>query len=141
TWAGHNLKFDWSFLAVQFGVRLRKVYDTMLVEQLLHNQKHTGKGFFRLDTVASRYELEVSKQERNWFIDLDQRPIEWQAPLPSAQLTYIGQDIRVPYQIRELQQEKVNSLGLSCVVEIEHEVLPVIAAMEVKGIAIDVEEW
>ena len=35
-WIGHNLKFDWSFLAHQFGVQLGHVYDTMLVEKLLH---------------------------------------------------------------------------------------------------------
>ncbi len=32
-WMGHNLKFDWSFLAQQFGVKLTRVYDTMLVEK------------------------------------------------------------------------------------------------------------
>ncbi len=34
-WMGHNLKFDWSFLAQQFGVKLTRVYDTMLVEKLV----------------------------------------------------------------------------------------------------------
>jgi DNA polymerase-1 len=141
TWAGHNLKFDWSFLAVHFGVRLRKVYDTILVERLLHSKKGKDRGFFRLDTVAQRYGLEVSKEARNWFVDLDQRPEEWQAVLPAEQVTYIEQDIRIPHKLLAHQQKAIEAVDLGRVTALENGALPTIAAMEIKGVAVDVERW
>jgi DNA polymerase I len=140
-WAGHNLKFDWSFMAAKFGVRMKRCYDTMLVEQILHNEKGTVRGYFRLDNTAQRYGLEASKQARNWFIDLDQRLQEWQDPLPASQIKYIAQDIVIPSLVIQQQEALVKIQGLTRVVEIEHAVLPVLAAMEVKGIAVDVVEW
>lgn len=137
TWAGHNLKFDWSFLAVHFDVRLRKVYDTMLVEKLIHNGEHTSVSLLN---TAARYGLEVTKEERNWFVDLDQR-LEWEEPLPSEQLAYIEQDIRVPYVLIDSQKEAIGRLGLQRVIDLENSALPMIAAMEVKGISVDVERW
>ena len=73
-WIGHNLKFDWSFLTQQFGVQLGRVYDTMLVEKLLHAGSHV---FASLQASAGRYDIMVTKEQRSWFIDLDTRPSEW----------------------------------------------------------------
>jgi len=137
-WMGHNVKFDWSFLAQQFGVRLLRVYDTMLVEKLLHAGEHVSAS---LQKVAERYEITVTKEQRSWFIDLDRRPSEWDAPLPEGQLTYIRQDIEVPYQIWERQQETVARQDLGRVVALEHQALPAIAAMEIHGVCVDVERW
>jgi DNA polymerase-1 len=138
TWAGHNLKFDWSFLAVQFGVRLRKVYDTMLVEKLIHNGERVSASLLN---TAARYDIEVTKEARNWFIGLDQRPDEWHAPLPTDQLTYIRQDIEVPHQLIGNQQEAIERLGLRQVLDLENNALPTIAAMEVRGITVDIARW
>src|SRR5205807_783115 len=99
TWIGQNLKFDWSFLAVQFDIRLRQVYDTMLAEQVLQAGRDTPAGFFTLSAIAERYGLSVSKQQRNWFIDLHKRAAEWAAHLPAKQLLYMMQDIEIPHRI------------------------------------------
>ncbi len=137
-WAGHNLKFDWSFLAVQFGVRLRKVYDTMLVERLIHNGERTSVSLLN---TAARYGIKVTKEERNWFVGLDQRSHEWYAVLPSEQRAYIEQDIKVPHQLIDKQQEAIERLGLKRVIDLENAALPSIAAMEVRGITIDTARW
>src|SRR6266536_77701 len=137
-WMGHNLKFDWSFLAQQFEVRLGRVYDTMLVEKLLHAGGHVSAS---LQASAERYGITVTKEQRSWFIGLDHRLAEWTAPLPVEQRTYIRQDIEVPYQISERQQEAIAQQDLARVVSLEHQTLPVIAAMELHGVCIDVERW
>jgi len=137
TWAGHNLKFDWSFLAVHFNVRLHKVYDTMLVERLIHNGERVSVSLLH---TAARYGLEVTKEERNWFVDLDQR-LEWEEPLPSEQLAYIEQDIKVPSLLIGNQKEAIGRLGLQRVIDLENGALPMIAAMEVKGISVEVARW
>src|SRR6266536_1380392 len=137
-WMGHNLKFDWSFLAQQFEVRLGRVYDTMLVEKLLHAGGHVSAS---LQASAERYGMTVTKEQRSWFIGLDHRLAEWTAPLPVEQRTYIRQDIEVPYQISERQQEAIAQQDLVRVVSLEHQALPAIAAMEVHGVCVDVERW
>lgn len=136
-WAGHNLKFDWSFLAVHFGVKMSKVYDTMLVEKLIHNGERASASLLN---TAARYDIKVTKEERNWFVGLDQCP-EWYFPLPSAQITYIEQDIRVPYQIIEKQQKEIERQKLAQVIALENAALPAIAALEVQGISVDVDRW
>jgi DNA polymerase I len=105
---------------------------------LLHAGDHMSAS---LQKVAERYGIAVSKEQRSWFIDLDSRPVEWTAPLPGEQLTYIRQDIEVPYQIWERHQEVIAQQDLGRVVSLEHQALPAIAAMEVHGVCVDVERW
>jgi len=79
---GHNLKFDWGFLATHFGVHLSCVYDTMLAEQLLV-EAGASTGKVSLLETARRYAIAVSKAERQWFEGLNQRP-EWRAPFHTS---------------------------------------------------------
>jgi DNA polymerase I len=142
TWIGHNLKFDWSFLNVHFGVRLGQVYDTMIVEQLVHGTGLLqGRVSASLLETAQRYDIAVTKDQRSWFINLHQRPEEWEAPFPEEQLTYIVQDIDVPYRIAEKQRPLLTQHVLEEVARLEHAALPAIAAMEVHGALIDQVRW
>lgn len=141
TWTGHNLKFDWLFLKVYFGLSIARVYDTMLVEMLLTNSKTaTHKGAISLQETARRYDLSVSKEERSWFIGLHHTDA-WYIPFPEQQLTYIMQDIRIPFAIAEQQQAAISLLHLEEVVALEHEALPAIASMEAHGTLIDLARW
>ncbi len=142
TWIGHNLKFDWSFLNAHFGIRLQQVYDTMVVEQLVHGTGLLpGRVSVSLLETAKRYEIPVTKEQRSWFIDLHQRPGEWDAPFPPEQLTYIVQDIDVPYRVAERQRLLLVEHALEPVAHLEHAALPAIAAMEVRGALIDQARW
>ncbi len=142
TWIGHNLKFDWSFLQVHFGIRLQQVYDTMLVEHLVHGTGLLpGRVSVSLLETAKRYEIAVTKEQRSWCIDLHQRPGEWDAPFPEEQLAYIVQDIVVPYRVVEQQRPLLTQYTLEEVTHLEHRALPAIAAMEVHGALIDQARW
>ena len=50
---GQNLKFDLAFL-YNHGIVPRKVYDTMIVEQLLHLGYPSGKVSYSLKSIAER---------------------------------------------------------------------------------------
>jgi DNA polymerase I len=142
TWIGHNLKFDWSFLNVHFEIRLDQVYDTMLAEHLIHGTGLLeGRVSVSLLETAKRYGIAVAKEQRSWFIDLHQRPEEWDAPFPEEQLAYIVQDIVVPYRVAELQRPLLTQYTLEEVAHLEHRALPAIAAMEVHGALIDQTRW
>lgn len=141
-WVGQNLKFDWQFLAAHFGAHLDTVYDIMLTEQILHGMKQErGRAGFSLRDIAARYGLPVSKEERSWFENLDERPEEWAAPFPDEQLRYMVQDIEIPYRIAQMQQEALEHHQLLGVAELEHFCLPSLAAIELHGILIDQEQW
>lgn len=137
-WCGHNIKFDMNFMAYHFGVEMPNVYDTMLVERLIHAGETTSVSMFE---SAKRYGIAVSKEERSWFIDLDKRKGEWEAPFPFAQRIYMVQDIQVPIRIMLDQYEKITQYQLQEVVDIEHKVLPAISAMEVTGVFVDRAVW
>jgi DNA polymerase-1 len=141
TWIGHHLKFDWAFLATHFGVRLRKVYDTMLVEQVLQAGLSTAKVSVSLLETAKRYSIPVSKEQRAWFLKLHHRPTDWAAPFPGEQLVYMAQDIAVPSLITEHQRPLVAFHTLGQVIDLENDALPALAAMEVHGVLIDQGHW
>lgn len=154
TWVGQNLTFDWYFLDHYFDVRLDPVYDIMLVEQVLFGQD-PGQGCervsFSLRAIAARYQrlvsetvrtkLAVSKEERSWFVDLDQRPAAWSSPFPDEQLRYMVQDIEVPYRIAWLQGGALQRQNLEEVAQLENACLPVVAKMGFRGVLIDRERW
>ncbi|GHP00864.1 hypothetical protein KSF_109110 [Reticulibacter mediterranei] len=141
-WIGHNLKFDWKFLAFHFGVKLKGIYDTMLAEQLLHGVGlHDHAISVSLQKTAARYGLSVTKEQRAWFPGLDSRPEEWHAPFPAAQLAYMVQDVEMAYQLYERQQPKIRELQLEAITALENEALPALAAMELQGVCIDATRW
>ena len=48
---GHNIKFDGNFLMYHFGIEMRGIYDTMVVEKILQ-----GKIYFAKDPVKPKKE-------------------------------------------------------------------------------------
>ncbi|GLV56321.1 hypothetical protein KDH_31620 [Dictyobacter sp. S3.2.2.5] len=141
TWIGHNLKFDWKFLSAHFAIQLPQVYDTMLVEQLIHGSGLSEKEFsVSLQQTAARYQISVEKEPRAWFPRLHMRP-EWSLPFPAQQLAYMVQDIEVPYRIYERQQQRIHELDLARIAQVENQALPALAAMELRGVLIDQTLW
>lgn len=138
-WIGHNIKFDMNFLHAQFDIKLEYVYDTMIAERILYAGVKDYR--FNLLESAERYNLAVSKEERSWFIDLHKRYDEWDAPFPIEQINYMAQDIEIPCQIWERQYEKLSESNLFDILDLENKALPAFSAMEVAGVAIDVERW
>jgi DNA polymerase-1 len=142
---GMNLKFDYQFLRQHLGVQMHRVYDVMLAEQVLYGLgKSDGRKEgveFHLKSIAERRGIEMSKGEREWFIDLDQRPDEWNAPFPEAQVRYGAKDITVLTDIFEQQTAELGEKELIETALLEMRALPMIAEMELAGVHIDVEGW
>jgi DNA polymerase-1 len=141
---GHNLKFDLQFLA-RAGVFFGNVWDTMLGEQVLHgvgmkDARLRGLGLNLKDT-ALRYGTAMSKEERNWFIDLDTRPDEWLAPFPVEQVAYMEADVTCLPHIAQVQSKHLKVKDLLEVAKLEMRVLPALVDMELAGIRVDVDGW
>lgn len=135
---GHNLKFDSEFLLAR-GVRLPRVFDTMLAEQLMGFDDVTLAG-----TLRRRFRTEMDKAQRTWFyqpLPLDERPSEWRAPFPQEELDYAALDVTELPALYELQRRELKRLGLRGVAHIEMRALPAIAAMELRGIRVEPTGW
>lgn len=141
---GHNLKFDVKFLAHHFDIRVGKVADTMLQELVilgvgLGRAESAGYSVNMFDT-ASRYGLHVSKEQRSWFIGLDERE-EWSMPFPEEQIAYCAQDVYTPLLMHDAQAALLEQYALQATANLENTCLPAIARMEVDGCYVDRDKW
>ncbi len=139
TCIGHNIKFDIKFLRVKTGIMVSNIIDTQIQELIIGGGKYLGRHMTSMDVVAIRYGLTVSKEERAWFIGLDTRPLEWNAPFPKEQIAYMEQDVIIPCQLAAMQVQKLQSSNQLEVAEIENFTLPVIAQVELNGCPLDTE--
>ena len=129
---GHNLKFDIQFL-YQYEIIPTKVWDTMIVEQLLHLGFDNRFFHYSLQAVADRrLNIDIDKTTRGEII---WRGLDDQVVLYAAGDVVYLEDIR-DQQIKECQQK-------TCTVaaQIENAFVPVIAYLEWCGIRLDVQKW
>ncbi len=143
---GHNLKFDLKFLATNFDVYPKVVFDTFIASKILskgdNSQKHS------LSAVATRLtdeEIDKSYQTSPW----------WLENLTKEQIEYAAKDIEVLRIIFKEQVLRLNEDQTSLkssgetfkvfgvknpVVALEMAFLPCLVLMELSGIPINEEQ-
>ena len=129
---GHNLKFDLQFL-YNYGIIPRKVYDTMIVEQLLHLGWPTGQISYSLKEVAwRRLGINIDKTVRGEII--------WRG-LDADVIHYAAGDVMYLEAIRKSQVEDLRKQDLLKAAKIECDFVPAISYLEWCGIHLDQEKW
>src|SRR5258708_3588799 len=141
---GQNLKFDLEFMVAQLGLAGHKAYDCMIAEQTIlgmgWSSAHDHKIHLDLASIGARYGVEVHKEERSWFMHLDERD-DWWLPFPDEQVVYMRQDVSVVHRIKEAQQAAIKEQGVEEVVALEMRVLFPVAGVEYFGVQIEREGW
>jgi DNA polymerase I len=141
---GQNLKFDMQFLKEKMGLRIPRLFDVMLAEQVIYGvgwSEANESGIpLSLKGIAERRGITVEKETRSFFFNLDQRP-EWDEPLPEDVLRYADQDVTVLEQIYISQLEEIRRLGLFKAAKLEFRVLPAMGEIELNGIYINPTNW
>lgn len=129
---GQNLKFDLQFL-YNYHIIPRKIYDTMIVEQLLHLGYPSEVISYSLQSIAMKY-LHI-------YIDKSVRGTIIYKGLTSDVIIYAAKDVEHLEDIMEKQIEQC--LIKNCIIgaELECNFVPVIAYLEWCGIKLDVEKW
>jgi DNA polymerase I-like protein with 3'-5' exonuclease and polymerase domains len=135
---GQNLKFDLQFL-YNYNIVPLKVYDTMIVEQLLHlgyphYNPQTGKGIsYSLQAIAKRYlNIDLDKEIRGEII--------WRG-LDTSVIIYAANDVKYLEDIMEKQLEKCKKNNCLLGAKLECDFVPVVSYMEWCGIKLDVNAW
>ena len=129
---GHNLKFDIQFL-YNHSIIPTQVWDTMIIEQLLHLGFDNKFFHYSLKDVAERrLKIDIDKTTRGEII--------WRG-LDDKVVLYAAGDVMYLEDIRDLQIQDCKQQTCSKAAQIENAFVPVIAYLEWCGIRLDVNKW
>lgn len=129
---GQNLKFDLQFL-YNYNIIPRKVYDTMIVEQLLHLGYPPGIISYSLKEIAwRRLKVDIDKTVRGEII--------WRG-LDTSVINYAAGDVKYLGDIMTSQIEDCKKQELLKAAKLECDFIPSIAYLEWCGIHLDQEKW
>ena len=127
-----NAKFDLQFF-YNYGIIIRKIYDTMIVEQLLHLGWPSGQISYALNEIAwRRLNINIDKSVRGEII--------WRG-LDSRVIQYAAGDVTPLEKIMHSQIEDLKKQDLMKAAKVECDFVPAIAYLEWCGIHLDQAKW
>ncbi len=135
---GQNLKFDLQWL-YNYDIKPRKVYDTMIVEQVLY----LGYPPEHKDLIHGiSYSLQsIAKRRCNIFIDKTIRgQIQWRG-IDDSVIKYAADDVVYLYDIMVSQLKDCQIKECTLAAKLECDFVPVIAYMEWCGIHLEESKW
>lgn len=133
---GHNIGFEYKHILHNYNVRLASVYDTMVMEQLLHNDGI--KKSYALNTLNGTYlGITVDKSIRLGFLTIGDRPFI------SHEIQYGADDIINPIRIKEYQliEAAEDRKDIMAVFRLEMRFLLAKAEMEYNGVPFSPSKW
>jgi len=128
----HHGAFDLRFLATA-GMRVRRVADTMLSQQLLDGGEKTPSGFGLAGMASFRLGMELDKTVRATFAA--------GGPVTQTQVRYAADDASATLGVFEQQWRELVGHGLTRVAQLEFGALPVLAGLQLRGIGFDPQRW
>lgn len=137
-----NVSFDYKMFA-KYGVKLEKVWDTMLAEQVLSNGLSTEKGYTGLAGILQRrFSIIISKDEQLTF---------GEGPYTDEQIKYAAIDVYKLGALRNVQIKEMQAFdkrtrqrgrrGMMKTMWWENEFVKVVADMEMTGVRLDKDKW
>lgn len=127
-----NAKFDLQFF-FNYGIIIRKVYDTMIVEQLLYLGWPAGQVSYALNAIAERrLNINIDKTVRGEII--------WRG-LDATVINYAAGDVTYLEKIMHSQVKDLKMLGMINAAKLECDFIPSLSYMEWCGILLDRNKW
>lgn len=130
---GHNIKFEYKHL-LNHNIRLRNVYDTMIVERVLYTG-YTNKKYGLKNLTKWYFNTVVEKDTRLEFSDIKNKPFT------VKQINYGANDVVLPLTIRNKQLPIINRKDVNNCVELELLFIPVLGDIEYKGMHFNKDVW
>ena len=128
----HHAKFDLQFF-YNYGIIPRKVYDTMIAEQVLYLGYPSGVKLYSLKAVAwERLKIDIDKSIRGDII--------WRG-LDSEVILYASGDVTYLEKIMYSQLKEAKLKDCVKAIELECDAVPAMAYLEWCGIKLDQEKW
>ena len=136
TFIGHNITFEYKHILHNYNVRLAKVYDTMIMEQILNNDGVQRS--YALNELNQTYlGIRVEKDIRLGFLTIGDRAFT------TKEVIYGAEDIINPIKIKKYQEIEANKnrKDLYNVFNLEMRFLLAKAEMEYNGVPFKTEIW
>lgn len=130
-----NGKFDYKYIKVKYGVRIKNIYDTMLAEAVLTAGLGASVG---LKATVERYfgPGVIDKSEQASFVGMVRNQ-----SFTEGQLKYGGVDTLILFPIYEKQLPLLSKYKLLDIAKLEFAVTTVVGDMELKGVYVDQKKW
>lgn len=129
---GHNFAFDYKFLKRHLGIDTVNIHDTLLTERLLNAGTGIGNGLG--DVLARRLGIFTDKTIREQFFGHS-------GEFSDEQIKYMADDVLHLIKIREQQIDEISRSGMGKVMSLENSLVPIVATMELDGVAFNGEMW
>jgi len=130
----HNGKFDLQFLwSLGFAGYPDKIWDTLIIERILTAGMRLKCGL--ADTAKRNCDVTLDKTIRDTFKN------HTSTEFTTRQLEYAVDDVRYLFPIMENQKRRLERFGMMETAQLENELVPVVAAMEYRGINFDKDHW
>lgn len=128
----HNAKFESKFFQYYHHTKINNIWDAYIAEQLLFPDLFKNG----LDDLALKYlGVVLDKSVRKSFTT------QKKMVFTEKQINYAAKDTEVLFGIMETQIGQVKEFGLEKIVEVEFDLVGVVANMENVGIPIDAPLW
>ena len=124
--------FDLCFIERHMGVAINNVYDTKLAEQVLQGANKVSSS---LKDILARYGLrDMDKSTRMQFVNFNQPKFTKQM------IKYAADDVRYLEKVRKLQLAAASETDKR-IIDLENQVVLVLAKMRYHGICFDEDMW
>lgn len=145
-----NGGFDHKMILSNFGIRVENYWDVARADEVIYNgvfndlvpdnatkSKMLYMKSFSMAALAKRHlGITVDKSRQKTFVNRRLGSLFFE-----EDIVYSAMDLVYPELIQEKQLEKIRQYGLMACVNLENEVVPVIAEMEYNGIKLDTAPW
>lgn len=136
---GQNLKFDYKFAKIHYGIELRILYDVMIAEQRLLQGRDLK---YNLPAIVLRrlgiIPIEMNKEVRLEWVGKDIETFVFQ----TYHITYSAGDIKYLFGIKEKQDARMLVLNQKFLIyDIEFPLISVLANAELVGFKLNEEKW
>lgn len=130
----HHWLYDFKWLLVKNGIHPLRMYCSMLVEQLLTAGKMGAK--VGLADCCRRYDPHfiISKAIRSMFIHLND------GRMSREMVRYAARDVPLLFPVFREQVKQIDRLKLKTIAQLEFDVVPCTAEMEIGGVFLDSEK-
>lgn len=130
----HRSSFDCTWLAVVNNIFVKNIFDTKIAETMIQGLGEYGKT--GLDQTLRKYKLAkldksivkgfIGKKDENFTVE---------------ELVYAAADVEFLHKLKDIQEKKIEELGMTTLLKLENAVAEVTYMMRVHGIKLDVKRW
>lgn len=130
----HRSSFDATWLAVEYGIFIRNIWDTKLMENILLGRGEIGKTSL-LDTLVRHKFAKLNKATVQTFIG--QQGYDF----TTEQLHYAAADVAYLHKLKARQMRLLKKKDMLLLAQLENKVAEVTYRMRVTGVNFDRDKW